>query len=113
MRTREFVTRTLSMFLNLRLASDGSIQVNSMLQVTPDVYAAGDAASVFCSESRQFQRTEHWNVAVGHGLSRLHLVCISVFVDYASIRTGRTIARNIVENATVAYQEVPFFWTVC
>ncbi|NBB94517.1 MAG: FAD-dependent oxidoreductase [Planctomycetes bacterium] len=72
-----------------QLNSDGSVTVNSYLQITGDVFAAGDIASFADWRTGQSTRIEHWRVAQQQGI---------------------VAARNML-GAQSEYRRVPFFWT--
>jgi NADPH-dependent 2,4-dienoyl-CoA reductase/sulfur reductase-like enzyme/nitrite reductase/ring-hydroxylating ferredoxin subunit len=68
---------------------DGSLPVNELLQVSDDVYAAGDVASFINSQTGDRIRVEHWRLAQQH---------------------GHVAAHNMI-GKELEFRGIPFFWT--
>jgi NADPH-dependent 2,4-dienoyl-CoA reductase/sulfur reductase-like enzyme/nitrite reductase/ring-hydroxylating ferredoxin subunit len=68
---------------------DGSVTVNSYMQMRDDIYAAGDIATFSDWRLGRPARIEHWRVAQ---------------------QQGRIAAQNMLDQQ-VEYRRVPFFWT--
>ncbi len=68
---------------------DGSVTVNSYMQIRDDLYAAGDIATFSDWRLGRPTRIEHWRVAQ---------------------QQGRLAAQNML-GQQVEYRRVPFFWT--
>ena len=72
------------------IAVDGGILVDAALRTSvPDVFAAGDIASVWSPAIAQHLRSEHWANALGQ---------------------GKAAARSML-GQDVAYNEIPYFYT--
>ncbi|KUG06106.1 FAD-dependent oxidoreductase [Solirubrum puertoriconensis] len=73
----------------LPLEKDGGLHTNEFLQVTDQVWAAGDVAYLGLHPTGELARIEHWRVAQ---------------------QQGRTAALNMLGRKQ-PFQNVPFFWT--
>lgn len=75
---------------NISLRKDGGVDVDSRLNVSGSVYAAGDIAAYPLRGHGPQIRVEHWRVAEQH---------------------GRVAARNML-GGSETYDAVPYFWTI-
>jgi len=83
------VSPATQMLVGVPLNRDGSVSVDSHMQVAPGLYAAGDVARFPDWRDGAPIRIEHWRLAAQH---------------------GRIAAHNMAGRA-VAYAGVPFFWS--
>ena len=83
------VTPATGLLEGLELEKDGGVPTDQYLRAAENVYAAGDIASFPDAHTGSRTRIEHWRTA---------------------LEQGRIAAHNMA-GKSVAYEEVPFFWT--
>ncbi len=84
------VSPTTGLVRNVTPRKDGGLLVDANLRLADGLFAAGDIAAFPLRGDGEPTRVEHWRVAEQH---------------------GRLAARNML-GGTLAYEAVPYFWTI-